>query len=262
MSGLMIADLGAAYGGCPVLHGIGLAAAPGELVGLIGPNGAGKSTLLRAVCGTLPPTHGALQLGAHDLLRLTVAERARLIAVVPQQARLPQGFSVAEVVLMGRAPHLPRFGGESQRDRAIARRAMQQTDTWALAGRAAHTLSGGEQQRVLLARALAQEPQLLLLDEATAHLDLKHQVAILGLLRALARAGLIVIAAMHDLNLAALYADRLALLQAGRLLAYDTPAQVLTPAWLQRAYGVQAHVGTHPLHGTPLVALAAHENSM
>lgn len=257
---LTMEQVSAGYGGCQVLHNITLQAEPGGIIGLIGPNGAGKSTLLRAISGALVPDSGTLRLGERDLLRLPAATRAKLVAVVPQLAHMPEGFSVAEVVLMGRAPHLSRFGGESARDRTIARQALVRTDTLALAGRAAHTLSGGEQQRVLIARALAQEPRVLLLDEATAHLDLKHQVTVLSLVRRLARAGMVVLAALHDLNLAAVYAERLALLRDGRLLIFDTPAQVLTPAWLREAYDVEALVSTHPLYGTPLVALAAEDD--
>jgi len=200
-----------------------------------------------------------VRLGEIDLVRLSAAERARLVAVVPQGANLPEGFSVAEVVLMGRAPHLPRFGGERAQDHEIARQAMLRTATWALAERWIGELSGGEHQRVLIARALAQEPRLLLLDEATAQLDLKHQTATLDMARRLARSGLIVIAALHDLNLAALYADRLALLHEGRLLLCETPERVLTPDWLRQAYDVEAVVGRHPLYGTPLVALVSGE---
>ena len=256
---LTIENLSATYDRTVVLRDISLAAQAGQVLGLIGPNGAGKSTLLRAISGTLAPTKGSIRLGATDLARLPAAERAQLAAVVPQGAHLPEGFSVAEVVLMGRAPHLPRFGGESARDHEIARQAMQRTATWALAERWIGELSGGERQRVLIARALAQEPQLLLLDEATAHLDLKHQTATLNTARRLARSGLTVIAALHDLNLAALYADRLALLHEGALLICDTPDRVLTPDWLRQAYDVEAVVGRHPLYGTPLVALVSEE---
>jgi len=256
---LTIENLSAGYDRTVVLRDISLAAQAGQVLGLIGPNGAGKSTLLRAISGTLAPTKGSIRLGATDLARLPAAERARLAAVVPQGAHLPEGFSVAEVVLMGRAPHLPRFGGESARDHEIARQAMQRTATWALAERWIGELSGGERQRVLIARALAQEPRLLLLDEATAHLDLKHQTATLNMARRLARSGLTVIAALHDLNLAALYADRLALLHEGALLICDTPDRVLTPDWLRQAYDVEAVVGRHPRYGTPLVARVSEE---
>jgi iron complex transport system ATP-binding protein len=239
MTDLTIAHLSAAYDKRPALSDLSLTATAGQIVGLIGPNGAGKSTLLRVLSGTLARSSGNVYLGSLDLVRVPASERARLVAMVP---------------------HLPRFGGERARDYAIARQAMQRTDTWDLAERQACELSGGEQQRVLLARALAQEPQVLLLDEATAHLDLKHQIATLNFVRRLAQSGLVVIAALHDLNLAALYADRLALLSGGRLLTYDAPAQVLTPDWLRAAYDVEAMVGTHPLYGTPLVALVSEDN--
>jgi iron complex transport system ATP-binding protein len=257
MSMLTIEHLSVAYGRTVVLRDVSLVAQAGQVLGLIGPNGAGKSTLLRAISGTLVPTEGSIRLGDIDLRRLGPAERARQVAVVPQGAHLPEGFSVSEVVLMGRAPHLPRFGGERERDRAIARQAMLHTAIWALADRWIGELSGGERQRVLIARALTQEPRVLLLDEATAHLDLKHQATTLDMARRLARGGLIVIAALHDLNLAALYADRLALLHAGALLIHDTPARVLSPEHLRQAYDVEAVVGAHPLYGTPLVALVA-----
>jgi ABC-type cobalamin/Fe3+-siderophores transport system ATPase subunit len=251
---LTIEHLSVAYQGQVVLRDISLSAHGGDVVGLIGPNGAGKSTLLRAIGGTLAPAAGAVRLDGIDVAEMRAIERARQIAVVPQSVRLPEAFSAGEVVLMGRNPHLPRFGGERAHDYEVAQRAMIQTSTWPLVERRMGTLSGGEQQRVLIARALAQEPRVLLLDEATAHLDLKHQVATLRLVRRLARSGLLVVAAMHDLNLAAQYADRLALL-GGELLIYDEPGGVLTPEWIQRAYGVAALVTPHPLAGTPVVAL-------
>jgi len=257
MNTLTIERLSAAYGRTPVLRDISLVAQAGQVLGLIGPNGAGKSTLLRAIGGALKPAGGSIRFDEKDLVRMQPSERARLVSVVPQGAHLPDGFSAWEVVLMGRAPHLPRFGGESARDREIARQAMLHTSTWSLAERWMGELSGGERQRVLLARALAQEPRVLLLDEVTAHLDLKHQTAALDMARRMARSGLTVIAALHDLNLAALYADRLALLHEGVLLTCDTPERVLTPTWLRRAYDVEAVVGAHPLYGTPLVALVS-----
>jgi iron complex transport system ATP-binding protein len=265
---LSIEQLSAAYGTRVVLDDVCLETHTGEILGVVGPNGAGKSSLLRVISGTLAATRGRIRLNGVELTRLSIAARARQVAVVAQGAHLPGAFTVGEVVLMGRTPHLPLFGGERPHDYEIVHAALTHTATDTLAERRIGELSGGEKQRVLIARALAQitdgaasdrEPRVLLLDEATAHLDLKHQTAILGLVRELARSGLIVIAALHDLNLAAQYADRLALLSDGRLLVCDKPAQVLTPEWLRRAYDVSAVVGTHPLYDTPLVALVADE---
>ena len=288
---LTIEHLSAMYGAHAVLTGVSFDARPGEIVGVIGPNGAGKSSLLRVISGTLAPAQGRVLLNGIDLSRASAAARARQVAVVPQSSYLPDAFTVGEVVLMGRTPHLPLLGVEGPHDYEVVRAALERTATSSLAERRIGELSGGEQQRVLIARALAQiagvarstssgqacsvdaatgsarslaqssgpgaGSRALLLDEATAHLDLKHQNAIWELVRQLAREGLIVIAALHDLNIAALYADRLALLSGGRLLTCGQPAQVLTPEWLRRAYDVTAAVVAHPLYGTPLVALAA-----
>jgi iron complex transport system ATP-binding protein len=259
MTHLTIEQLSVAYQRRVALRNVSLDADSGEVVILIGPNGAGKSTLLRAIAGTLAPQDGRVCLDGQDMARLRPAERARLVAVVPQAARLPEAFTVAEVVLVGRNPHLPLFGGERASDYEAARQAMLRTDTWGLAERRVGALSGGEQQRVLLARALAQEPRVLLLDEVTAHLDLRHQLATLRLARSLARSGLLVVAALHDLNLAAQHADRLALLDGGELLACGAPEHVLTPELLKRAYGVTAMVSAHPLTGALLVAVLAEE---
>ena len=256
---LVIEHLSASYHQHTVLREVSLSARAGEIVGVIGPNGAGKTSLLRVISGVLAPTAGTVRLGTVDLARLSAVERARKIAVVPQSARLPESFTAGEVVLMGRTPHLAFLGAERARDYAIAQAAMTRTATASFAERRVGELSGGEQQRVLIARALAQEPQVLLLDEATTHLDLKHEMAIWELVRQLARAGLIVIAALHDVNLAAQYADRLALLCEGELLVCDQPARVLTREWLRRAYDVSAIVSAHPLYHTPMVALISEE---
>jgi iron complex transport system ATP-binding protein len=252
----LVADtITVAYHGRPVLRDVSLRARAGALLAVIGPNGAGKTTLLRALDATRPVQRGMVRLDGLDVTRMSPAERARRIAVVPQGVRLPEGFTVAEVVLMGRNPHLPPFGGERPRDHQAAHEAMRRAGVLDLATRPAHELSGGEQQRVIIARALAQEPRVLLLDEATAHLDLRHQTAIMAVVRSLARQGLAVVAALHDLNLAALFADRLALLHGGTLLAEGPPAAVLIPELLRAAYDVEVVVGAHPLHGTPVVHL-------
>jgi iron complex transport system ATP-binding protein len=255
MSGLLLENVIAGYRGEPVVRGVSLRAGGGEVLGLIGPNGAGKTTLLRAIDATLPLAGGDVRLDGVSIHALSPLARARRVAVVPQGLRLPEAFTVAEVVLMGRNPHLSPLGGERAQDYTVAEEAMRHAGVFPIATRRVDEISGGEQQRVLIARALAQQPRLLLLDEATAHLDLRHQGTTMRLVRRLADAGLVVVAAMHDLNLAALYADRLALLCDGELLVCDIPSAVLTPDLLRRAYGVPVALGAHPLYGTPTVHL-------
>jgi iron complex transport system ATP-binding protein len=251
---LVVENVTLAYGPRRVLHGVSLAVRPGEVLALVGPNGAGKSTVLRACAGELAPVAGRITVGGAEIAGLAPVERARRVAVVPQAARLPEGFTALETVLMGRTAYLGWFSRERSCDRAIVHRALERTCTAELADRPIGELSGGEQQRVLLARALAQEAPLLLLDEPTAHLDLRHQAGVLALVRDLARReGRAVLLALHDLNLAAQYADRLALLADGRLRAEGAPDEVLTPAHLAPAYGVPFDVHTHPRHGTPWV---------
>jgi iron complex transport system ATP-binding protein len=242
------------YGPRIVLREVSLTLRAGEVVALIGPNGAGKSTLLRAASGILKPARGGVQVNGDDVRHWPPERRARHIAVVPQAVRLPEAFTACEVVLMGRTPYLGWLGREGERDRRAARLAMERTCTSELAERRMDELSGGEQQRVLIARALAQAAPILLMDEPTAHLDLKHQAGILSLVRSLALAeGLAVLMALHDLNLAAQFADRLALLAGGGLRFTGPPAEVLTAAHLEAAYGVSVHIITHPVSGTPLV---------
>ena len=254
MTTLSISNISVGYHSHLVFHGVSLDVRVGEIVALVGPNGAGKSTLVRAVSGVTPISSGMIRLDGMDLLRLRSAERARLVAVVPQAVHLPEAFSVAEIVMMGRTPHLPLWGGEGKRDCEVAWEAMRRTAIEALADRRIDELSGGERQRVVIARALAQEPRILLLDEATAHLDLKHQVSVLDLVRALTHEHeLAVLATLHDLNQAARYADRVALLAGGELRAIGAPAEVLTSAHLSPAYGLPVSVIPHPTYGTPLV---------
>ena len=254
MTTLTISNLSVGYPGRRVLRDINLQVRAGEIVVLVGPNGAGKSTLVRAISGVMFVTPGTIRLDGTDLARLLPTERARRIAVVPQAVNLPEAFTVAEIVLMGRTPHISPWGQEGKHDRAITWEAMRRTAIEPLANRYAGEISGGERQRVLIARALAQEPRVLLLDEPTAHLDLQHQLAILGLAQALAHThGLAVLATLHDLNQAALYADRVALLSRGRIVASGTAREVFAPGLLSAAFGVQVAVSAHPVHGTPLV---------
>ena len=201
------------FNGPPVLHQVDLCLEAGNLIGVIGPNGAGKSTLVRLLSRLLTPSSGEIWVNGRKLARWRLADLARVLAVVPQSPELPPTFTAWEIVLMGRTPYLGWMGQEGERDRAIAHQAMKETGTYHLADRPIGQLSGGEQQRVVIARALTQEPQVLLLDEPTAHLDINHQVETLLLITRLVKERRIAaLAIFHDLNLAAQYCDELVLL--------------------------------------------------
>jgi iron complex transport system ATP-binding protein len=215
-------------GGRPVVDRIDLDVAEGEWLALIGPNGAGKTTLLRAIAGLLPFA-GTIALEGRDTKELRRTELSRMAAVVPQDPSTPPWMTVAEYVLLGRTPHLGRLAKEGTRDREVAAEALARLDLLAYRDRLLGTLSGGERQRVVVARALAQEARIVLLDEPTAALDIGHQQQALELLDVLrAESGLTLVAAMHDLTLAAQYADRMVLLDAGHVVADGPPRQVLT----------------------------------
>ena len=229
-----------------LLDGVDLNAAHGQMVGLIGPNGAGKSTFLRAISGVLCVQSGNIHLDGADLRSLSSKEVAAGLAIVPQIVPYTHGFTAMELVLMGRYPHLGRFQIEGASDERIAREAMRLTETEQFADRTLDTLSGGERQRVIVSRALAQQPRILLLDEPTANLDVLHQLKVLGLVRQLVDDGLTSVAAIHDLNMASRFCDRLVLLQEGRVLAEGTPEEVLTPKMISQAFGVNAAVYRDP----------------
>ena len=241
------------YGTRPVLKNISLRVERGEIMALLGPNGSGKSTLIRALSGVIPAS-GSLCLGGRALSGLDPASRARLMAVVPQMASLPPAFTVLETVLLGRTPYLNFLGQLSAKDHEIARSALAKVDALAFAERRVGELSGGEQQRVLLARALAQSTPVLLLDEPTTHLDLQHQIGLLDLVHRLARQeNLTVLIALHDLNLAARYADSVALIVDGEMKAQGSPAEVLRPDLLSLVYQWPVQVIQHPFQDTLLV---------
>jgi iron complex transport system ATP-binding protein len=251
---LKIENLSVSYGARRVLHEVSLTVENGEVLALIGPNGAGKSTLVRAVSGVVPAQGGSARKNGTNLLTAPASERARIISVVPQVASLPPAFTVWETVLLGRTPYLNFLGQVSPADEDIARQSLQRVDALDLIDRRVGELSGGEQQRVLLARALAQSTPILLLDEPTSHLDLHHQVGLLELVRALAHDdGLAVLIALHDLNLAARYADRIALMVDGRVKAMGSPSEVLLPELISDAYHLPVQVIPNPLDGSPLV---------
>ena len=221
---------------------------PGEVIGLVGPNGSGKTTLLKAISGVLRPQVGIITLDDVDVYRIKPKRLAQQMAVVPQSTdTFFFDFTVEEVVLMGRSPHINFLGTESTHDFDVVQKALEMTDVARFADRKINELSGGEQQRVIIARALAQEPKILLLDEATSQLDIGIKIEIFDLVRRLAASGIAVIAAIHDLNLAAQYCDRLLLLKRGEIIADGTVEEVLTQEHIAEAFGVSALVRKHPI---------------
>ncbi len=245
-------DVALRLGAREVLRGVSLALAEGEVLGLAGPNGAGKTSLFRVATRVLAPERGAVRVGGEPLESLSRRELARRVAVVPQDVGVPFPFRAGEVVLMGRAPHRRGPGFEGAADVERARRALDEKGKDGLADRSKLELSGGERQLVLVARALAQEPRVLLLDEPTAHLDLRHRAVVLERVRAFAAAGGAALVVSHDLTLAARSCGRLALLADGVLAACGAPAEVLRPELLRQVFDVEAEVHAAP-DGAPLV---------
>lgn len=231
--------LRAAPGGREILHGIDLAAHDGQVVGLIGPNGSGKSTLLKCIYRTLQPSGGAVLLDGRELERYSIRQSAQKLAVVAQHNAYAFDFTVEEIVLMGRAPHKHALARDTAQDRRIAAEALAAVGMDGFAQRSFSTLSGGERQRVILARALAQQTPCLILDEPTNHLDIQYQLGMMDLVRGL---GKTVLAALHDLNIAAAYCDWLYALQDGCLVGSGSPRDLLTPDLIRRVYHVNACV--------------------
>lgn len=247
MNTVRIANLTFSYDGRPALERITLEIHPGELLALIGPNGSGKTTLLRALSGVLRPQGGAVYLdftggNIRPISAIRPKELARLLAALEQETHVAFDFTVEELVSLGRLPHLHKLSPLSTHDRQAVEEAMRRVGVLEFAQRSVQELSGGERRRAFLALALAQKPQILLLDEPTAHLDLKYQIEIMELVRRLTKQGLGVIAALHDLNLAARYADRVAVLCQGRLMACGIPAEVLTLKLIQEVWGVDVEI--------------------
>jgi len=232
-----------AYGETAVLRDLSFDVEPGEFVGVIGPNGAGKTTLLRLLTGMRPADAGQVVVGDRDVLAIPAPDRARIMAVVPQNESVIFPYSVEAMVLLGRFPHTAFLGYENEEDLRIARRAMELVGVSHLASRSVSDLSGGEQHRVLIARALAQQAPVLLLDEPNAHLDLHYQVALFDLLARLHREeGRTVLIITHDLNLAGMYCDRIILLSEGTAAAWGSPAEVLRADVLERHFRVRVEV--------------------
>ena len=254
--GIELRDVTAGYGNRVALRDVSLAVAPGEVVGLVGPNGSGKTTAVRVLSRALRPGAGQVRVAGRDPYRIAARDAARLVAVVPQEMAATFEFTALEVVLLGRTPYLSATGRGASGDHARARRAMEDAGVAHLADRPVGELSGGEKQRVVLAQALAQEAPILILDEPTSHLDLRHVLDILAVVRRLAAEGTAVLAVFHDLNLAAASCRRLVALRDGGVVAEGAPEAVLTPSFLRDTYGVEADVRPDALTGVPAVRIA------
>lgn len=256
MSELLISAVSFSYLDGFSLQHVDLTLTRGEMVALVGPNGSGKTTLVKIAAGVLNPRHGKVLLDGVTLKSLPRREIARRIAVVPQYFHMPFAFTVGEVVMLGRTSFISTLSGETETDYTIAERAMELVGIQRFSNRTFNELSGGERQKVILAMALAQEPKLLLLDEPTAHLDINHQVEILEVAKGLNQERKVtVVAAMHDLNLAALYFDRLVLLNGGAIVADGSPSAVLTKRTIQDVFGASVHIERHPLARVPHVVV-------
>ncbi len=241
-------NLHAGYGTIEIVKSVSCTFAPGTFTGIIGPNGSGKTTLLRTFSRVIPAS-GILLLDGKPVSDYTPAELGMALGFVPQDEGRPFPYTVIQVVLMARYARTSRFAALVPEDYARCHRALAETGVSHLADRSIRTLSGGEWQRVLIARALAQDTKVLLLDEPTSHLDLSHQSDILTLMRRLAGSGSTIVGVFHDLNLAALYCDRLIMIQHGQLVADGTPAQVLTPQKIREVYGADVVTSCHPATG-------------
>jgi iron complex transport system ATP-binding protein len=243
-----------AYSGRPIFREFSLSLADGELAGLIGPNGSGKTTLLRILTGVLRPDSGRVLLYGEDLERISPRNRARMLAVVPQESRTLFDYTVLEVALMGRFAHLGLLGMESREDVAIAEESLAEVGMDRVVSCSLNELSSGERQRVYVARALAQQPRVLLLDEPTSFLDLKYRLQIYEILARLNRErDLTVLTISHDLNLAARYCRKLHLIREGRLAASGAPPEVITGAVIREVYGTDSEIGKDPRTGSPFV---------
>jgi iron complex transport system ATP-binding protein len=253
---VLVKHLQVSYGRQPVLRDLSFEVPAGAFFIIIGPNSSGKTTLLRALAGAVKPQQGQVEIWGTPVGHFSKKALARLVAVAPQRVATDIPFTVQEVVLMGRSPHLGWLGLEQPRDLEQAREAMAFTNVAHLAGRPLPQLSGGELQRVIIARAICQQPRLLLLDEPTAALDPAHQVNLMDLMAQLQQdLGLTVVMVSHDLNLAAMYGEQLLLLKEGAIVQTGRPAEVLTYEQLERAYGCAMLVDDNPLGKVPRVTL-------
>ena len=252
MKPVEVIGIDVSYGAKKVLEAISLHVERGEILGIIGPNGSGKTTLIKAMSRIVAPENGEVHLNDRNLDSFSFRELAQQVAVVPQEISIGFDYTVREIVMMGRHPYIGRLSSGTARDLEVCDRAMHLANVAHLAGSSVNEISGGERQRVLIARALAQEPKILLLDEATSNLDISHRIEILNIIRSLTDE-ITVISVFHDLNLAAYYCDRLIMLKDRQVFAVGEPRDVLTQETLNAVYGIDALVKTHPLTGKPYI---------
>ncbi len=246
MEGVKIKDLYYDYPEKPVLKNINLNLGRGSFTAVLGPNGCGKTTLLKNISGYLKPRKGQVSVLGTSIQQLSPRERAKLIGYIPQNTTPGFGFTCGEIVAMGRLPYLGRFQWETPEDRAAVRGAMEQTGVWPLKDRPFGNISGGEMQRVFIARALAQRPRVLLMDEPVSHLDIKFQVEIIGLIRRLCNTiNITAIAVMHDLNLASRYCNQIILMKSGKIVSVGSAAKVITRENLAKVFGVNVEIIQH-----------------
>ncbi|MCK9277616.1 MAG: ABC transporter ATP-binding protein, partial [Methanoculleus sp.] len=258
MKPVEVIGIDVSYGAKKVLEAISLHAERGEILGIIGPNGAGKTTLVKAMSRIVSPENGEIYLNARSLDSFSFRELAQQVAVVPQGISISFDYTVRDIVMMGRHPYIERLSSGTSRDLEICDRAMQLANVTHLAGSSVNAISGGERQRVLIARALAQEPKILLLDEATSNLDISHRIEILNIIRSLT-GKITVISVFHDLNLAAYYCDRLIVLKDRRVYAVGPPEDVLTTETIRAVFGIDTFIRHHPFTRRPYV-LPVYEN--
>jgi len=251
---LTVEELVCGYNGIEVLRGLSFSVEEGEFFGIIGPNGSGKTTLFRAIGGSLKTRKGRVLIRGREASRIPRLEMAREVALLPQFMEILFPFTVEEFVMMGRYPHIPRFGRATRKDLLEVEKSMEMTGTLSLRNRMISELSGGERQRCLLAQGLAQEPKLLLLDEPTAHLDIGHQIEAMDIVKSLNRKSAItVLVILHDLNLAGEYCDRLILLNEGRIHSSGMPKDVLTYQSIEEVYRTVVVVSKNPISSSPHV---------
>lgn len=259
---ILIKDLCWSYGEKKVFHNISLSFKRNRFYSIIGPNGSGKSTLLKNILKVLEPQKGTIYIDDTDLVTLRSREIAKRMSSVPQNTHIDFDFTVQDIVLMGRNPYIRRFQSESARDIQISKKAMLDTNTWELRDKNINEISGGERQRVIVARALAQEADIMLLDEPVSQLDIHHQLEVMDTLRILVdNSGLTVISVLHDLNLAAQYSDHIILLNGGGVVAEGSPDQVLTKANIETAYNIEVQIISNPVTGKPHIIPIKSRNS-